>query len=167
MTLIDLRTVTDEPTPMQACLNVWHEFLHGDRSALDRMLADDVVLHSPVLFRPVHGKELVTMYLVGASMTFVGDAPSGAAADPAPVSTADPTAEWDGRFRYIRTVVGDHDAVLEFETTMGGKYVNGVDMVKVDDAGKIIDFKVMVRPRQALETVQAMMGAALEKLQNH
>lgn len=147
-------------TPVETALATWHEFLRGDRSALDRVLADDVVLHSPVLFRPQAGKELVTMYLTGASMTFVGEAPAG---DPTPKRHPD-GGEWDGRFRYVREVLGEHDAVLEFETTMKGRYVNGVDMIRCDDDGLIVDFKVMVRPQQAVEAVREMMMAALEEL---
>ena len=55
--------------------------------------------------------------------------------------------------------------MLEFETTMDGKYVNGVDMITCDDAGLIVDFKVMVRPQQAVEAVREMMSAALDALQ--
>lgn len=149
-------------TPIETCLATWHEFLRGDRDALDRALADDAVLHSPVLFRPVHGKEQVTLYLTGASMTFVGEKPGGG--EPEPKRHPD-GCEWDGRFRYVREVLGEHDAVLEFETTMQGKYVNGVDIIRCDDEGRIVDFKVMVRPQQAVEAVREMMMAALEQLQ--
>ena len=166
MTLASLRTESETPTPMETCLNVWHEFLTGDRAALDRVLADDAVLHSPVLFKPVHGKELVQLYLTGASMTFVGDESAGGGAAPSGDGTASAgDGDWDGRFRYVRTVVGERDAVLEFENTMAGKYVNGVDMITCNDDGLIVDFKVMVRPRQALEAVRELMSAALDTLQ--
>lgn len=158
MSPIDLRTDTSDPTPMQRCLNRWHDCVGGDASALEAVLADDVVLHSPVLFRPVEGKAVVTVYLTGALMTFV------APHDP-PAAPARPRRDgWDGRFRYVRTVVDTHDAVLEFETTMAGMYVNGVDMITCDDDGMIVDFKVMVRPSRGLDAVAEMMGAALEKL---
>ena len=73
--------------------------------------------------------------------------------------------EWDGRFRYIRFVLGERDAILEFETVMAGRYVNGVDMITCDDDGKIVDFKVMVRPMQAVDAVRELMLRALEQLQ--
>lgn len=149
----------DDSTPIGACLAAWHQLFLGDPDALGRVLAQDVVLHSPVLFRPVHGKELVQLYLTGASMTFV--AASGAEGGTS--SGSDGT--WDGTFRYVRVVTGERDAVLEFETTMDGKYVNGVDMITCDDAALIVDFKVMVRPRQAVEAVREMMSAALDQLQ--
>jgi hypothetical protein len=148
-------------TPIETALATWHEFLRGDRDALDRVLADDAVLHSPVLFTPQRGKEVVKLYLTGASMTFTGDR---TAADSTPKRHPD-GGEWDGRFRYVREVLGEHDAVLEFETTMQGKYVNGVDMIRCDDEGRIVDFKVMVRPQQAVEAVRELMMRALEQLQ--
>jgi len=71
--------------------------------------------------------------------------------------------DWDGRFRYRRQVVEGAHAVLEFETTMDGRYVNGVDMLTCDAEGRIVDFKVMVRPLQAVEAVREKMLAALEQ----
>ena len=170
---VDIRTSTD--TPLGKALAVWHEFLTGDRSALERVIADDAVLHSPVLFKPQHGKELVTMYLTGASMTFVGsakpgqDAPGDNTAEGGATETRTfkhPSGgEWDGRFRYVRAIHGERDAVLEFETVMGGKYVNGVDLITCNDDGLITDFKVMVRPQQAVEAVREMMFAAIQQIQ--
>jgi len=155
----------DGSTPIGSCLAAWHRLFLGEPDALAQVLAEDVVLHSPVLFKPVVGKEIVTLYLTGASMTFVDGSASkepAAAAAPAP---APADGEWDGSFRYVRVVTGERDAVLEFETTMSGRYVNGVDMITCDDDGLIVDFKVMVRPQQAVEAVREMMSAALDTLQ--
>jgi hypothetical protein len=148
-------------TPIETCLATWHEFLRGDREALDRVLADDAVLHSPVLFTPQVGKETVKLYLTGASMTFGGESDGTATSEPKRHPSG---GEWDGRFRYVREVLGERDAVLEFETTMRGTYVNGVDMITCDDDGKIVDFKVMVRPQKAIDAVREMMMAAVEQL---
>ena len=57
-------------------------------------------------------------------------------------------------------------AVLEFETTIDGKYVNGVDIIRCDDAGRIVEFRVMIRPLQAVNAVHRQMGEALEKMQS-
>ena len=56
-------------------------------------------------------------------------------------------------------------AVLEFETEMSGKYVNGVDIIRVNSAGKIVEFRVMVRPLQALHAVHELMGAELVRIE--
>ncbi len=163
MTDTHLLDDVDTDTPIGSCLAAWHRLFQGDRDALSNVLADEVVLHSPVLFAPVHGKDLVSTYLTGAAMTFVEAAES--ARTPARSPQATSGGDWDGRFRYVRAVVGERDAVLEFETTMAGKYVNGVDMITCDDDGLIVDFKVMVRPAKAVDAVREMMGAALEQLQ--
>ena len=57
-----------------------------------------------------------------------------------------------------------HDAVLEFETTIGGKYVNGIDLITCDDDGRIVEFKVMIRPLQAVNIVHEQMRAMLESM---
>lgn len=159
----------DPAAPMTACLARWMDVLHGDVDALHDVLHPDAVLHSPVLFAPQAGRDTVAMYLTAAAAAFVGVGPLvGAVAPPADASTAvrHPTgADWYGRFRYVRKVIGSHDAVLEFETTMDGNYVNGVDMITCDDQGLITDFKVMVRPARAVDAVKAQMLAALELFQ--
>ncbi|HUO48594.1 MAG TPA: nuclear transport factor 2 family protein [Acidimicrobiales bacterium] len=165
-----------DTTPMARCLSQWHRVLASDRDALADLLADEAVLHSPIVFTPQRGKDLVLLYLTGAMMTFGGDADHAATggtsvAAPPPESRASGGREgsaadtWDGRFRYVRTVTGSHDAVLEFETTMRGTYVNGVDMIRCNDEGRIVDFKVMIRPLRAVNTVHELMAAALEQLQ--
>ena len=70
-----------------------------------------------------------------------------------------------GGFRYTKKVISDNQAVLEFETTMRGKFVNGVDIISWNDDGKIVEFKVMIRPLQAVNAVHAAMGAMLKSMQ--
>ncbi|SHT27737.1 NADH:flavin oxidoreductase/nadh oxidase [Mycobacteroides abscessus subsp. abscessus] len=55
--------------------------------------------------------------------------------------------------------------MLEFESTVDGKYINGVDIITCDDAGKIIEFKVMIRPLQAINAIHEKMRAALAQAQ--
>jgi hypothetical protein len=61
-------------------------------------------------------------------------------------------------------VVGDRDAVLEFELELDGLHVNGVDMIRWNDEGKIVDFKVMVRPMKAIDVVRTNMAKVLEQM---
>jgi hypothetical protein len=122
----------------------WHRFVTGETSeGLDDLLADDVVFYSPIVYTPQRGKAVTTIYLHAAAQTFPGD---GA----------------DGAFRYTKQVFGDNVAVLEFETTVGGKYVNGVDIIRCDDTGRIVEFRVMIRPLQAVNIVHEHMRAMLE-----
>ena len=77
-------------------------------------------------------------------------------------SSSDPSK----RFRYTKQVLSGDTAVLEFETTVEGKYVNGVDIIRCNEAGKIVEFRVMIRPLQAINLVHRQMGEMLEKLES-
>ena len=128
---------------------------------LDAMLADDVVFHSPVVHTPQEGKALTKLYLMAAFNVFPGDAAAGegkVSAEPASLSKA------ESKFRYVREVVGDRDAVLEFVTEIEGISVNGVDMIRWNDDGLIEDFKVMIRPLKAIQKIHAQMGRMLEAM---
>ena len=61
-------------------------------------------------------------------------------------------------------MIGGDTAVLEFETTMEGKYVNGVDIIRCNDEGRIIEFRVMIRPLQAVNLVHQQMATMLESM---
>jgi hypothetical protein len=61
-------------------------------------------------------------------------------------------------------VLAGDTAVLEFETSIGDKYVNGVDIIRCNEAGRIVEFRVMVRPLQAVNLVHQQMAATLERM---
>ena len=67
-------------------------------------------------------------------------------------------------FRYTKKVLDGDTAVLEFETTIDGKYVNGVDIIRCNEAGRIVEFRVMIRPLQAVNAVHQQMAATLERM---
>jgi hypothetical protein len=154
--------MADPIDPIDRCLERWHAFMRaGDPALLDDLLADDCVFLSPIVFTPQRGKDVTKLYLTAAGATLGGGGGKGERAERA----AEPAdGEWDGRFRYVRDVRQGHDAVLEFETTLGGKYVNGVDLITCDEGGRIVAFKVMVRPLQAVNAVHEQMKAALERM---
>lgn len=62
----------------------------------------------------------------------------------------------------MREVASGRDAVLEFEVEVDGVHINGVDMIRCDEAGRIVDFKVMVRPLKAIQMLHQQMAAMLE-----
>jgi ketosteroid isomerase-like protein len=120
----------------------WHRFVTGeDRGALAELLAEDVVFHSPVVFTPQRGKPVTSQYLEAATRVLAGGA--------------------EGGVRYTKQVLAGDTAVLEFETTVDGRYVNGVDIVRCDDAGRIVEFRVMLRPLQGIQAVHEAMGRLL------
>ena len=61
-------------------------------------------------------------------------------------------------------VASGDTAVLEFETEIEGKYVNGVDIITFGEDGKIVEFKVMIRPLQAINLMHEKMRAMLEQM---
>lgn len=155
--------------PARAGVEAWHAYVRNvSEETLDGLLADDVVFHSPVVHTPQEGRALARLYLMAAFNVFPGDGPPAAsspvdgAAEPAAAAASD---GGPGKFRYVREVVGSHDAVLEFTTEMDGIQVNGVDMIRWNDEGRIVDFKVMIRPLKAIQKVHANMAAMLEAIQ--
>ncbi len=122
-------------------LSKWHNIVRTrDATGLGELLADDVVFYSPVVHTPQVGKSITTMYLSAAVHVFGNES-----------------------FRYIREIVGENDAVLEFETEIDGITVNGVDMIKWNENGQITEFKVMIRPLKAVNLIHQKMGEMLQK----
>jgi hypothetical protein len=62
----------------------------------------------------------------------------------------------------VRELVGERDAVLEFEATIDGIVVNGIDLIRWNAAGRVEDFKVMLRPLKAVNLVHQRMAEALQ-----
>jgi len=146
---------------IEAVVAKWVQLVHGEvddaGAFLDELLADDVVFYSPVVFSAQEGKAITKLYLSAAGSVFGGEKPAGAAAGNG--------SKKSGGFVYLKKVLSGKQAMLEFETEMGGKYVNGVDMIQCNDEGKIVEFKVMIRPLQAVNMVHAKMGEMLKAMQ--
>ena len=143
--------------PIHDCIARWHDHLAGRHpGGLDDLLHDDVVFVSPIVFTPQEGKEVTKLYLMAAGGTIGGGEKSSEERAAA--------AEAGKSFRYTKEILSGHHAMLEFETYMDDKYVNGVDIITCDDDGKIVEFRVMIRPLQAVNLVHAQMKAMLERL---
>jgi hypothetical protein len=133
----------------------WHRHLRGELpGGLDELLHDDVVFYSPVVFTPQRGKAITKLYLQAAQATFPGDA----------AGDGKGSGQGAGSFRYVKQILSGNQAALEFETRMDGKMVNGVDLITCDGDGRIVEFKVMIRPLQAVNAVHARMRQMLESL---
>jgi SnoaL-like domain len=124
-------------------LAAWRELVETrNPKGLDALLADDVVFHSPVVHTPQAGKAITTQYLSAAFRVFL-----------------------DESFSYVREIVGPRDAVLEFQVDIEGVRVNGVDMIKWNEDGRIVEFKVMIRPLKAINLIHQKMAAMLQARQ--
>jgi hypothetical protein len=124
------------PGPIQ----IWHRLVkERDGRGLDGLLAENAVFYSPVVHTPQVGKAITKKYLTAAFHVFFNES-----------------------FRYVRELSDKHDAVLEFEVELEGITVNGVDMIKWNDDGKITQFKVMLRPLKAVTLIHQKMAAMLQ-----
>ena len=113
-----------------------------DETAIQAMLADDVVFTSPVAFKPYVGKPITAAILRGVLRIFED-------------------------FHYVREIAdsngGDH--ALVFETTVSGVKVTGCDFLHFNDDGLIDDFMVMVRPLSGATALSEAMGAQFDRIQ--
>lgn len=133
----------------------WHTFTKGEGDVgIHDLLADECVFYSPVVFTPQAGRGMTAAYLLAACEAFGGEVIDFDAGR----GRLGPT------FKYVKEVMSGHTAVLEFECEVDGKYVNGVDIITCDNRGKIVEFKVMVRPLQAMQVLHAKMAEMLEKM---
>lgn len=146
------------PAVIDGVVARWHDHLRGVLpGGLDGLLDDDVVFYSPIVFTPQEGKVLTALYLEAAGQTLPGDGATGSIG-------GDADRDRPGRFRYTKQVLAGDTAVLEFETTVDGTYVNGVDIIRCNDAGRIVEFRVMIRPLQAVNLVHRQMAAMLDRM---
>ena len=140
---------------IEGVIEKWHQHMRGQLpGGLDELLDDECVFLSPIVYTPQQGKAITKMYLEAAGQTLPGDASAGGGSGGS-----------GGGFRYTKEVLAGHTAVLEFETTVEGKYVNGVDIITCNDEGRIVEFRVMIRPLQAINLVHEQMKAMLESMQ--
>jgi hypothetical protein len=120
-------------------LQAWHRIgREREAAGLDALLADDGVPYSPVVRAPQAGKA-VTRLDLGAALQVLGDA----------------------SLRSVRQIVGPRDAAMAFEVVLDGMAVSGVDLLRFDREGRIVEFKVPIRPLKAIDRVQRRMAAAL------
>ena len=121
----------------------WHELVRSRNThGLNALLADDVVFHSPVVHTPQVGKAITVQYLSAALHVFFNES-----------------------FRYVRELTGPNDAALEFQVEIEGIIVNGVDLLKWNAAGEIVEFKVFIRPLQAINLIHQKMATMLQAKQ--
>lgn len=122
-------------------LEKWHLVVENkDANLLDEILADDVVFYSPVVHTPQRGKFITKMYLMGASESL------------------------QDQFVYKKKIINGNHGVLEFACMIDDISVEGVDIIELNEEGRVISFKVMVRPLKAVHRIHERMGEMLEKL---
>jgi ketosteroid isomerase-like protein len=114
----------------------------GDFAAVGDLFADDVVFCSPVAFKPYEGRAIVAAIIRGVDRVFT-------------------------EFRYVRELADEdgRGSALVFETVVDGVSVNGIDLIRLDDAGKISELTVMVRPLSAANALAEAMAQQFPQIQ--
>ena len=107
-----------------------------DLDLLSEALADDVVLHSPILFRGFEGKEIVTQVLTHVAATLED-------------------------LTYVDELAGGNTVCLRFKANVGDYELEGIDYLTLDDDGKIADLTVFRRPMSALTRFNEQMAQRL------
>ena len=123
----------------QKTLAAWHAMIASrDTRALPELLDGNAVFRSPVANKPYQGAPVVAVILQAAEQVF-------------------------SNFAYHREFVSDdgQSVVLEFSADVGDKSLKGIDMIRFDDLGKIVEFEVMVRPASGVQALGEAMGARL------
>ncbi len=126
-------------------IEAWHRlFDNGDLKDLEALLAKNSVFFSPLVFKPQEGRKLTAWYLKNAYQMFF--------------------ANENKSFTYVREIHSESDSMLEFTCEIDGILINGVDIIKWNEEGKIQEFKVMIRPNKAIEMVKAKMSELLSNM---
>jgi hypothetical protein len=119
----------------------WIDMIENRRTdELDALLADNAVFFSPAVFTPQEGRAKTAAYLKAAAKLFGGNG-----------------------FHYLEQWYKEQSAILEFEATVDGIYVNGIDLIHWNDQQQIVSFKVMLRPLKALQTIIPAMAELLQQ----
>ncbi|GAA4080489.1 nuclear transport factor 2 family protein [Nonomuraea soli] len=108
----------------------------GDHDAIERLLDDDVVFVSPVVYKPYHGKEITTAILRAVTQVFED-------------------------FTYVRELGDESGHALVFTAKVGGRELTGCDFLRYNAEGKIEELMVMVRPLSGANALQQAMAVRL------
>ena len=127
-------------TTRPAAAQAWHAIAASrDPAGLAALLADDCVFRSPAVHAPQRGRALTSAYL-SAAIVVLG-----------------PTLS------YLHEWYDETSAVLEFSASVDGLDVHGIDLLRWDDADRLVEFTVMVRPMKGLQALVAAMGSELTR----
>jgi hypothetical protein len=106
-----------------------------DLAAVGELLAPQIVFHSPVTFHPFLGRDTVTRLLAEVIEVFE-----------------------DFRFTDELEMDGAHALIFRANVAGTEREIEGIDLLRFDEQGLIVDFTVMLRPLSALAPFAQAMG---------
>ncbi len=121
----------------QTSLAHWHHIVFArDLEALSAILAEDVTFRSPFVWKPTHGR-LPTFVILSTVIDVFQD------------------------FAYHRELIDGDNWALEFSARVGDLSLKGIDLIRWNEAGQIVEFEVFVRPYNALQALGQQMQQRL------
>jgi SnoaL-like domain len=111
-----------------------------DLEQMTATLREDVVLHSPILFRGFEGRETAMAVLTQVSQVLED-------------------------FRYTDELAEDNTVCLRFKARVGDRELEGIDFLELDDEGKVADLTVFMRPLSAVNRFNEQMVERLAAAQ--
>ena len=107
-----------------------------DVELMTETLREDVVLHSPILFRGFEGREIVGQVLTHVAATLEG-------------------------LTYVDELVGEGSVCLRFKAKVGDRELEGIDFLELDDDGRVAELTVFMRPLSAITAFNEQMKLRL------
>ncbi len=107
-----------------------------DLDLMSETLCEDVVLHSPILFRGFEGREIVVQVLTHVAATLED-------------------------FVYTDELVDDRTVALRFKARVGDRELEGIDFLELDEEGRVAELTVFMRPMSALTRFNEQMAERL------
>jgi hypothetical protein len=107
-----------------------------DIELMAETLREDVVLHSPILFRGFEGREMVGQVLTHVAATLEG-------------------------LTYVDEIAGESSVCLRFKAKVGDRELEGIDFLELDDEGKVTELTVFMRPLSAINAFNEQMKLRL------
>ncbi|MBI3958405.1 MAG: nuclear transport factor 2 family protein [Chloroflexi bacterium] len=121
-------------------LAVWQRVVfERDDARLEALLAPDVRFRSPFFWKPKEGPAIAGAILRAATTVF-------------------------SDFTYQREWLDGNDWALEFSAKVGDLSVKGIDLIRWNDGGEIVEFEVLVRPANGLQALGMAMAARLAEM---
>jgi hypothetical protein len=108
-----------------------------DIELMTETLREDVVLHSPILFRGFEGREIVGQVLTHVAATLEG-------------------------LTYVDELAGQGSVCLRFKAKVGDRELEGIDYLQLDEDGKVAELTVFMRPLSAINAFNEEMKQRLE-----
>lgn len=122
---------------MTSFLDLWHPIVFDrDLVALRELLAEDVVFRSPYVWRPYHGRQAAWLILSTVLDVFQ-------------------------EFTYHRELIDGDNLALEFSARVGDRSLKGIDLIRLDSDGRIVEFEVFIRPFNGLQALGEEMSRRL------